>query len=121
MAEPAELWLFDDAPILGGAEVFALRLARLPRPARRAPDPGGLPGGSELAGALRGRWRRARFRRISGLGPGGAPRWPGAVLRGRRLLRRAGPDAVAIGNTARAQAYLTAAAPLAAGGRRSSS
>ena len=110
MAEGSELWLFDDAPIMGGAEVFALRLGRY----LASQDGSGLrivcPGESELA-------RRCAAEGIAHvpasfppLGPRGAPRWPGAVLAVRSLLRRVGPDAIAIGNTARAQAYLAAAA-----------
>jgi glycosyltransferase involved in cell wall biosynthesis len=110
MAEPAELLLFDDAPILGGAEVFALRLAGFlaqrgsPRMRIACPD------GSELAERCRAAGIERVPLRFPRLGPLGAPRWPGAVLAVRRLLEREGPDAVAIGNTARAQAYLTAAA-----------
>ena len=110
MAERSELWLFDDAPIVGGAEVFALRLARY----LATQDGTGLrivcPGGSEMA-------RRCSAEGIAHvpatfppLGPRGAPRWPGAVLAVRSLLRCMGPDAIAIGNTARAHAYLVAGA-----------
>ena len=108
--EPAELWLFDDAPILGGAEVFALRLATFL--ARRGSPRARIvcPGGSELAERCEAAGIEQVPLDFPRLGPLGAPRWPGAIRAVRSVLAGAGPDAVAIGNTARAQAYLTAAA-----------
>jgi glycosyltransferase involved in cell wall biosynthesis len=109
LAESPQLWLFDDAPILGGAEIFALRLARFLATADRGSLRIVCPPESELA-------RRCAAEGIAHvpasfppLGPQGAARWPGAIRAVRALLRRAGPGAIAIGNTARAQAYLTAA------------
>jgi glycosyltransferase involved in cell wall biosynthesis len=108
--ESSSLWLLDDAPILGGAEIFALRLARFASRGSASfrvvcPD-----------GELARRCAAEGIERVSAsfpdLGPRGVTRWPGAVLQTRALLRRAGPDAIALGNTARTQAYLTAAAPL---------
>ena len=110
MPGDGELWLFDDAPILGGAEVFALRLAKFV--ARRG-TPGlriVCPDDSEMAKRCAADGIAHVSASFPRLDPLGAPRWPGAVLSARALLRRAGGDAVAIGNTARAQAYLSAAA-----------
>jgi glycosyltransferase involved in cell wall biosynthesis len=104
-----ELWLFDDAPIVGGAEIFALRLAGYlarrgwPRMRIVCPD------GSEMAERCAAAGVEHVPATFPPLGPLGAPRWPGAVLAVRRLLKGADADAIAIGNTARTQAYLTAA------------
>ncbi len=109
MADVPEIWLFDDAPIVGGAEVFALRLARY------LASSGGpqlrivCPAGSDMARRCGEEGVAHVPASLPPLGPRGAPRWPGAVLAVRSLLRRMGPDAIAIGNTARAQAYLSAA------------
>jgi glycosyltransferase involved in cell wall biosynthesis len=107
-----ELWLFDDAPIFGGAEVFAIRLARfLTR--RGAPSVRIVsPARSELAERCRADGIPCVHTRFPELGLRGLPLWPGAVARVRSLLREAGPKAIAIGNSPRAQGYLTAAAPL---------
>jgi glycosyltransferase involved in cell wall biosynthesis len=110
LAEGAELWLFDDAPIVGGAEVFALRLGRY---LATQVGPGlriVCPPGSEMADRSCAERIAQVPRSFPPLGPRAAPRWPGAVLAVRSLLRRMGPQAIAIGNTARAQAYLAAAA-----------
>ena len=110
MANPSELWLFDDAPILGGAEMFALRLARILskrgslRPRIICPE------GTEMAQRCTDLGIEHIPATFQPLRPLGAPRWPRAVLRTRSLLERAGSEAIAIGNTARAQAYLSAAA-----------
>lgn len=101
------LWLVDDAPIMGGAELLGLRLARLAR--------SGLPGyevkfvcppASLLA-------RRAAadgvpvadadFPELVQARAGGIPK---AIWHLRGLVRNAGRDAVVVGTTARAQAYL---------------
>jgi glycosyltransferase involved in cell wall biosynthesis len=103
-----DLWLFDDAPILGGAELFALRLARW---ADSDPAAGRhvrliCPADSELGRAARRDGvdvQAARF-----------PKPPavtsvGALIAIRRILSSAPDSAVAVGNTALAQAYLAAA------------
>ena len=107
-----ELWLFDDAPILGGSEIFALRLSRF---ARRAGSPSVrivCPTESELAARCSDDGIEHLPASFPELGPRGAIRGPGAVLAIRALLRRLGGNGIAVGNTARAQAYLTAATPL---------
>lgn len=110
MADGSELWLFDDAPIVGGAEVFALRLGSY-LGTREGP---GLrivcPAESEMARRCRADGIDQIPASFPPLNPRGLPRWPGAMLAVRSLLRRMGPHAIAIGNTARAQAYLAAAA-----------
>ena len=110
MAEGSELWLFDDAPIVGGAEVFALRLGRY-----LATQDGSelrivCPDASDMARRCLAEGIAYEPASFPPLGPRGVPRWPGAVLAVRSMLGRMGPGAIAIGNTARAQAYLTAAA-----------
>jgi glycosyltransferase involved in cell wall biosynthesis len=110
-ADP-EIWLFDDAPILGGAEVFALRLARF---VRRQGSPSlriVCPSSSEMAQRCLTDGVPHVPASFPALGPTGVPRWPRAVLGIRALLGRLGPQAIAAGNTARAQAYLAAAAPM---------
>ena len=110
MAHPPELWLFDDAPILGGAETFALRLARslIEHGSARARIV--CPDGTEMARRCAAEGIEHVALTFPPLLPTSAPRWPGGVLRTRLVLQRAGSETVAIGNTARAQAYLTAAA-----------
>jgi glycosyltransferase involved in cell wall biosynthesis len=112
MADRHELWLFDDAPIVGGAEVFALRLARFAA-SRDGPAPRIVcPAESEMAARCETEGIEVIPASFPPLRPLGAPSWPGAVLALRRLLRRAGTEAIAVGNTARAQAYLFAASML---------
>jgi glycosyltransferase involved in cell wall biosynthesis len=104
----SEIWLFDDAPILGGAELFALRLARFA-------GKQGLtvrivcPMACELASRSDDLGIERLPAAFPSLAPIAAPRWPAAILGIRSLLLRAGPGAIAVGNTARAQAYLSAA------------
>ena len=107
-----DIWLFDDAPIMGGAEVFALRLARYVAVQGTGRLRVVCPGGSELARQCAAEGIEQLDAGFPPLGPTGIPRWPQAVLAIRALLRRAGPSGIVIGNTARAQAYLSAAAPL---------
>jgi glycosyltransferase involved in cell wall biosynthesis len=110
VTHPSEFWLFDDAPIMGGAEVFALRLARSLAKHGSARPRIVCPEGTEMAQRCAAAGIEHVAATFPPLLPSGAPRWPGGVLRSRLLLQRAGSEAVAIGNTARAQAYLTAAA-----------
>ena len=110
MAQPLELWLFDDAPILGGAEVFALRLARSLVKRGSAKPRIVCPEGTEMAQRCAAAGIAHVAATFPPLLPYSAPRWPGGVLRTRLLLERAGSGAIAIGNTARAQAYVSAAA-----------
>lgn len=121
MGEPSarapEFVLFDDSPILGGAELFALRLARHAS-AERVPVTVGCPGDSSLAERCAAAGIETRSVRYPSLGPAAAPLWPSATLRMRRLLAAMSPDAIAVGNTARAQAYLCAATSLLTKSRR---
>jgi glycosyltransferase involved in cell wall biosynthesis len=110
VANPSEVWLFDDAPILGGAEMFALRLARILSKGGSLRPRIICPEGTEMAERCNDAGIEHIPARFHPLRPHGALRWPRAVLRTRSLLERAGPKAIAIGNTARAQAYLSAAA-----------
>jgi len=98
------VWVIDDAPIMGGAEAFAIRLCSWlgakPREALII-----CPDSSELAS-------RARAAGVAVLAtdfPLPAPRYaaPAAVAlwRLRRLLARAPRDTLLVANTARAQAY----------------
>jgi glycosyltransferase involved in cell wall biosynthesis len=110
VAQPLELWLFDDAPILGGAEIFALRLARSLDKRGPAKPRIVCPEGTEMAQRCAAAGMAHVAATFPPLLPYCAPRWPGGVLRTRLLLERAGSEAIAIGNTARAQAYVSAAA-----------
>lgn len=111
-AEHPPLWLFDHAPIMGGAEVFALGLARSAARDRGLRVRLVCPPDSELAARGEAEGLEQLAARFPPLGPRGAPRWPDAVLAHRRLLAGLDPGAIAVANTARAQAYLTAAFPL---------
>ena len=108
-----ELWLFDDAPILGGAELITLRLARHVLESRPDLYPRIVcPADSELAGRASEAGVETVPVRFPLVLATGVPRWPRAILRVRSLLAGAGEDAIAVGTAASAQAYLTAAAPL---------
>jgi glycosyltransferase involved in cell wall biosynthesis len=104
-----EIWLFDEARIMGGGQVFALRLGR------HLAEAGGpamrlvAPAGSELQGLLAGTGIEHVAASYPALGLRGSPQWPGAIARLRRLLREMPPDAIAVGNGPRAQAFLFAA------------
>jgi glycosyltransferase involved in cell wall biosynthesis len=105
-----ELLLLDDAPIVGGAELFALRLAQF------AFDSGGplvrvgCPADSQLASRCADEGVEWLPASLPPLSPTGAPRWPGGVCEIRSLLARAGRGTAAVANTAGAQAYVSAAA-----------
>lgn len=113
------LWLFDDAPILGGAELFALRLALFAREERGLTVHLVCPPG-EFAARCKGLALETVLVAFPPLSPAGAPRWPGAILRVRSLLAKIGTsaDGVVVANTARAQAYLAAAVPILHGARQ---
>ncbi len=108
---PREIWLFDDAPIQGGAELFALRLARFAAQ-RGAPMRIVCPEGTELAAAAAGAGAEHVAARFPPVSPTGAPHWPSGVLGIRSLLRRSPNGAIAVANTSRSQAYVAAAAAL---------
>jgi glycosyltransferase involved in cell wall biosynthesis len=102
--------LFDDAPILGGAELFGLRLARwadgddCPRWRARLYCPGDS-GLAQLARAQAVEVTDVRFPKPP---PGNVAALP-ALTALRRILSRAPETVVAVANTALAQAYLAAA------------
>jgi len=105
------VWLLDDAPIMGGAEAFALRLCSWLNDVH--PERGTrivCPADSELA-------RRAQALGIDVAAiayplPVARQALPAAraLWRLRRLLRRAPPATLLVANTARAQAYAILAA-----------
>jgi glycosyltransferase involved in cell wall biosynthesis len=113
-----KLVVLDDAPILGGAELFALRLARFVEDSTGISVAIACPPAGALAARSVAEGLDTLAVRYPVLGLAGVPSWPGAVLRLRRLLADLGPEAIAVANTARAQAYAFAAIPLIAKGRR---
>ena len=92
VAQPLELWLFDDAPILGGAEVSR------PPPARSLVSvvPPSLGSSAQRSTEMAHRCAAAGIAHVAAtfppLLPHSAPRWPGGVLRTRLLLERAGSE-----------------------------
>ncbi len=107
-----ELWLFDDAHVLGGAELMGLRLARYLRDERPDLEPRLVcPPQSELAARAQAADVPLVPAKFPELNPRGLPSWPGAIAGFRSLLLKAGPEAIAVASTARAQAYITAALP----------
>jgi glycosyltransferase involved in cell wall biosynthesis len=109
-SDSRNLWLLDHAPILGGAERFALRLVR------HAELRGGYtvrvvcPSGSRLAE----RCRALGIETIDGDFPELTPwrllRQLPALAHTRKLLIEAGAHGVVVANTSRTQAYAVAAA-----------
>src|SRR5438552_5382635 len=107
----------DDAPIIGGSQLFGLRLAEhigRHEPERTltvvCPRDTGLPE----------RYARLGIATLDGDFPDFAPRrWPAvpaAVVRARRLLARNGRDVVVLCNSPRTSAYAAAAAQALRGG-----
>ena len=100
------LVILDDAPIVGGAELFALRLGTwlADGPDRWdvtvvCPDPG------PFAERVRGAGLRVQGARFPDLTPPAAVRWPGGIRDMARVLREArSSGALVVANTARAQA-----------------
>jgi glycosyltransferase involved in cell wall biosynthesis len=107
-ARCTELWFLDHAPILGGAERFALKLAEAAA-AREPPLRCVMvcPRESELADRSRAAGIEVRGASFPAVAPP-SPRAPTAVLALRSLLAGAPPTAVVIANTARTQAYVAA-------------
>lgn len=99
------LWLLDDAPILGGAERFALRLAESVR------DDVGvrLTIVSPDSGPLAVRCRAAAVAVEALEFPRSPARVAGALVALRRLLAGRARDAIVVANTARTQAYAAVA------------
>jgi glycosyltransferase involved in cell wall biosynthesis len=108
------LWIFDDAPIMGGAELFALRLARWLAECDEERDVRLVcPPGSELAERCRAHGVTIEPLTFHKPRPGSAALRTSATFRSvRRLLAGAGKDTIALGNTALAQAYLAFTHPL---------
>ena len=107
---PRPLWLLDHAPILGGAELFALRLARYAQLTRGCEVRFVCPGESQLARRCLEEDLAICDARFPDLTPWRAVSQLLAVARVRRLLRDMPGDAVAVTVSARAQAYTIAAA-----------
>ena len=107
------LVILDDAPIVGGAELFAIRLGTWLAAAARnwdvtivCPDPG------PFAERAREADITVRGGRFPDLAPAAAPRWPGGIADMARVLRGARRDgSLVVANTARAQAFAAAARP----------
>lgn len=113
-SERTELWFLDHAPILGGAERFALKLATAA--AARKPALGCVmvcPEDSELASRSRANGIEVRAASFPSVAPP-SPRAPAAVFALRRLLSQMPPSAAIVANSARAQAYVAAAGLLSA-------
>jgi glycosyltransferase involved in cell wall biosynthesis len=106
------LWLLDHAPIMGGAEQFALRLAG------HARLEGGYrvcmvcPAGSGLAQRSAAAGLEVVDAEFPDLAPWFLARQLQAVARTRKLLIEAGQLAIVVAVSARAQAYTVAAATL---------
>lgn len=104
-----QLWFLDHAPILGGAERFALKLAVAG--AARSPAIRCVmvcPGNSELALRSHTAGFEVRLTDFPPVSPP-SPRAPAAVLALRRLLEDAPSSTIFVANSARAQAYAAAA------------
>jgi glycosyltransferase involved in cell wall biosynthesis len=106
------MWFLDHAPILGGAERFALKLAV----AASARDPAircvmVCPEQSELAARSRAAGFEVRHAEFPAVSPP-SPRAPGAIVALHRLLSGMPSGAIVVANSARAQAYAAAASLL---------
>jgi glycosyltransferase involved in cell wall biosynthesis len=107
-AGPSEVWILDDGLIMGGGQRFALRLADVMR------NEGLRVGFATDATSRFGQMVSAagyevfavRYPRLV---PPAFWAMPGAISRLRQLLHRIPGDALVIGNTARCQAYASAA------------
>lgn len=105
------LVLLDDAPIVGGAELFAIRLGTWLAAEPNdwdvtivCPDPG------PFAERVRGAGLRAQGARFPDLTLTAALRWPGGIRDVAHVLREArASGALVVANTARAQAFAAAA------------
>ncbi len=112
------VWLLDHAPILGGAELFALKLARHAAVRTDLDVVLLCPPGSELAARARADALDVREVGMAHFAaPAQAPLIPLAVARLVRVLRRAPAGTVFVANTAWAQALLSACAPWLRGRR----
>jgi glycosyltransferase involved in cell wall biosynthesis len=107
-----ELWFLDHAPILGGAERFALKLAV----AASARDPAircvmVCPEQSELAARSRAAGFEVCHADFPAVSPP-SPRAPAAIVALHRLIAEMPRSAILVANSARAQAYAAAASLL---------
>jgi glycosyltransferase involved in cell wall biosynthesis len=107
-ARPGEVWILDDGLIMGGGQRFALRLADVMRNEGLrvgfATDPD-----SRFADAVRASDYEIFPVRYPRLVPPAVWAMPKAISRLHQLLSRIPGDALVIGNTARCQAYASAA------------
>jgi glycosyltransferase involved in cell wall biosynthesis len=106
------MWFLDHAPILGGAERFALKLAV----AASARDPAircvmVCPEQSELAARSRAAGFEVRHADFPAVSPP-SPRAPAAIIALYRLMAGMPRSAIIVANSARAQAYAAAASLL---------
>jgi glycosyltransferase involved in cell wall biosynthesis len=107
-ALPAQVWIIDDGLIMGGGQRFGLRLAE-------AFSDRGLtvrfvaPAATEFAGVVRAAGYELSDAVFPRLVPPAVSKIPEAVARLREVLESAPPGTLVIGNTARCQAYATAA------------
>jgi glycosyltransferase involved in cell wall biosynthesis len=107
-ALPAQVWIVDDGLIMGGGQRFGLRLAdvfadrglhvRFVAPAK-----------TEFAAVVRERGYDLVDASFPRLVPPAINKIPEAITRLREILETAPPGTLVIGNTARCQAYATAA------------
>jgi len=107
--EDTELWFLDHAPILGGAERFALKLAVAA--SSRSPSIRCVmvcPDESELAARSRAAGFDVLPANFPSVSPP-SPRAPAAILALHRLIASAPSSAIIVANSARAQAYAAAA------------
>jgi glycosyltransferase involved in cell wall biosynthesis/SAM-dependent methyltransferase len=113
----APLWLLDHADIMGGGQLFALRLARFVRadqPERELVIV--CPRDSELAARSEAEGIETRHAEFPALVP--SPGLVAGVRALRRLLDQVPDGALVVGNTARVQAYAAAAWPFVRRGPR---
>jgi hypothetical protein len=107
-AHTAQVWIIDDGLIMGGGQRFGLRLAE-------ALQDRGLtvrfvaPARTEFAAVVRAAGYELSDAVFPRLVPPAINRIPEAVARLRTVLESAPPGTLVIGNTARCQAYVTAA------------
>jgi len=105
---PSAVWILDDGLIMGGGQRFGLRLAEafrnLQLPVRFL-----APASSAFGDAVRHNGFELVDVRYPRLVPPAVTRMPDTVLRLRTELESAPPGTLLIGNTARCQAYATAA------------
>jgi glycosyltransferase involved in cell wall biosynthesis len=110
MADRAEIWLLDDAAIMGGGQMFALRLARHVRSSTPSLDVRvACPPDSDLGRACREAGVPVDAASFPDLFDLRLPRQASAIARTRELLRAASPATILVGNSPRAQAYMAAA------------